>query len=60
MIAVAVYLNRKKLTLAGTDDLCVLNANVNAVGKLGKATAQIRRGARRTPTMDQPQAASNR
>jgi hypothetical protein len=41
MIAVAVYLNRKKLTIGGTDDLCVLNANVNAVGKLGKSTAQI-------------------
>jgi len=41
MIAMAVYLNRKKLTVAGADDLCVLNAIVNAVGKLGKSTAQI-------------------
>ncbi len=32
MIGLAVYLNGKKLTLAGADDLCVLNAIVNAVG----------------------------
>lgn len=41
MIAVAVYLNGKKLTVAGTDDLCVLNAIVNAVGELGKSTVPI-------------------
>jgi hypothetical protein len=41
MIALVVYLNRKKLTVAGADDLCVLNAIVNAVGKLGKSTVQI-------------------
>jgi hypothetical protein len=39
MIGLAVYLNRKKLTVAGADDLCVLNAIVNAVGRLGKSTA---------------------
>ncbi len=38
MIALAVYLNGKKLTIAGTDDLGVLNAIVNAVGELGKST----------------------
>jgi hypothetical protein len=41
MIALAVYLNRKKLTVAGTNDLCVLNAIVNAVGELGKSTVPI-------------------
>ena len=35
------YLNRRKLTVAGTDDLHVLNAIVAAVGKLGKSTAEI-------------------
>jgi hypothetical protein len=38
MIGLTVYLNRKKLTVAGADDLCVLNAIVNAVGELGKST----------------------
>lgn len=41
MIALAVYLNGKKLAVAGTDDLCVLNAIVNAVGELGKSTVPI-------------------
>lgn len=41
MIALAVYLNRKKLVVAGSDDLCVLNAIVNAVGELGKLTVPI-------------------
>jgi hypothetical protein len=41
MIGLAVYLNRKRLTVAGADDLGVLNAIVNAVGQLGKATAPI-------------------
>ena len=41
MIALAVYLNRKKLTVAGTEDLCVLNAIVNAVSELGKSTVPI-------------------
>jgi hypothetical protein len=46
MIGLTVYLNRKKLVVAGADDLCVLNAIVNAVGELGKSTARIgkRRG----------------
>ena len=35
MIAVEVMLNDEKLTTAGTEDLCVLSAIVNAVGKLG-------------------------
>lgn len=41
MITLAVYLNGKKLTVAGTDDLCVLNAIVNAVGELGRLTVPI-------------------
>ena len=35
MIAVEVMLNNEKLTTAATEDLCVLSAIVNAVGKLG-------------------------
>jgi len=43
MIGLTVYLNKKKLTVAGADDLCVLNAIVNAVGELGKSTVRIRK-----------------
>ena len=43
MIALTVYLNKKKLTVAGADDLCVLNAIMNAVGELGKSTVRIRK-----------------
>lgn len=43
MIGLAVYLNRRMLTVAGAEDLGVLNAIVNAVGTLGKATAPIGR-----------------
>jgi hypothetical protein len=39
MIGLSVYLNKKRLVVAGADDLCVLNAIVNAVGELGKSTA---------------------
>lgn len=39
MIALAVYLNGRRLTVAGAEDLGVLNAIVNAVGQLGKSTA---------------------
>jgi hypothetical protein len=49
MIAFAVYLNKKKLTLGGADDLSVLTAGVNAVGKLGKTSAQV--GPRRRPEL---------
>ncbi len=35
MIAVEVSLNDEKLVVAGSDDLCVLSAIVNATGKLG-------------------------
>jgi intein/homing endonuclease len=49
MIGLAVYLNRKKLTVAGADDLGVLNAIVNAVGKLGQATERI--GKRNAPDL---------
>lgn len=41
MIGLAVYLNGKRLTVAGADDLGVLNAIVNAVGDLGKSTAPV-------------------
>lgn len=41
MIGLAVYLNRKKLTVAGADDLAVLNAIVNAVGELGRSTIPL-------------------
>lgn len=41
MIGLAVYLNRRRLTVAGAEDLGVLNAIVNAVGQLGKSTAPI-------------------
>jgi hypothetical protein len=41
MIGLTIYLNRKKLTVAGADDPCVLNAIVNAVGELGKSTEGI-------------------
>jgi len=49
MIGLAVYLNRKKLTVAGTDDLSVLNAIVNAVGALGESTERV--GKRRNPDL---------
>ena len=41
MIALTVYLNRKRLTMAGADDLAVLNAIVTAVGDLGASTAPV-------------------
>lgn len=44
MIGLAVYLNGKKLTVAGSDDLGVLNAIVNAVGRLGNSTAPFGKG----------------
>ena len=47
MISLAVYLNGKKLTVAGADDLGVLNAIVNAVGSLGKSTAPVGKGVTR-------------
>jgi hypothetical protein len=34
-------LNRKRLTVAGADDLAVLNAIVNAVGELGRSTIPL-------------------
>ncbi len=46
MIGLAVYLNGKKLTVAGAEDLSVLNAIVDALGPLGKKTARIRRSSR--------------
>jgi hypothetical protein len=41
MIGLAVYLNGKKLTVAGAEDLSVLNAIVSAAGGLGKSTALL-------------------
>ncbi len=41
MIGLAVYLNEKRLTVAGTEDLGVLNVIVNRVGQLGRSTAPI-------------------
>jgi len=41
MIGLAVYLNGKKLTIAGAEDLSVLNTIVTAVGQLGKSTARV-------------------
>jgi DNA-directed RNA polymerase subunit E'/Rpb7 len=35
MIALEVFVNDRKIALAGTEDLVVLNAIINAVGKLG-------------------------
>lgn len=42
MIALRTSLNGKELCLAGTEDLCVLNTTVNAVGKLGRETTSKR------------------
>jgi hypothetical protein len=50
MIGLAVYLNGKKLTVAGTEDLSVLNAIVNAVGPLGRDTKKLGKGDR-TPDL---------
>ena len=41
MIGLAVYLNGKRLTVAGTEDLGVLNVIVNRVGQLGLWTPSI-------------------
>ena len=42
MIAVKVSVNGKVACAAGTEDLCVLNAVVGAVGNLGKLTKKVR------------------
>jgi hypothetical protein len=41
MIGLAVYLNRKRLTVAGADDLAVLTAGITAVGDLGASTVPV-------------------
>jgi hypothetical protein len=41
MIGMAVYLNGKRLTIAGAEDLRVLDATVTAAGPLGKAARRI-------------------
>ena len=48
MIGLTVYLNGKKLTTSGADDLSVLNAIVNAVGELEKSTAPFGKRRRQT------------
>ncbi len=42
MIALEVRKNGKRVCVAGTDDLAVLNTTVSAVGKLGKKTVPAR------------------
>jgi hypothetical protein len=49
MIALAVYLNRKKLVVAGAEDLHVLHATINAVGKLGRSAVEV--GMQRAPDL---------
>jgi len=47
MIALEVFVNGRKIALAGAEDLVVLNAIINAVGKLGtkaRGTKDNRRG----------------
>ena len=39
MLALEVFLNNRKLALAGADDLVVLSSIVSAVGKLGRNVA---------------------
>jgi len=46
MIAFEVYLNGRKLTVAGADDLTVLTAIVGAGGVLGKTTARTQQSNR--------------
>ena len=43
MIALEIVVNGKRLTVAGADDLCVLNSIVNAVGKLGSTSRGTKR-----------------
>jgi hypothetical protein len=38
MIALKIFHNNKAITTAGKDNLCVLSANLTALGKLGKNT----------------------
>jgi hypothetical protein len=38
MLAIEVWVNGKRLTLAGAADLCVLSAIVSATGKLGESS----------------------
>jgi hypothetical protein len=43
MIALEVKFNGKPVCIAGAEDLCVLTANINAVGKLGARTVPAER-----------------
>lgn len=40
MLALEIWVNGKKVALAGADDLAVLSGIVNAVGKLGRKTSR--------------------
>lgn len=44
MLAFEVWLNGKKVALAGNDDLAVLTSTINAVGKLGSKTSRKGQG----------------
>ncbi len=42
MLAFQIFINGRKVTIAGADDLVVLSAIVSAVGKLGKKTSSLK------------------
>jgi len=44
MIALKTSLNGRQLCVAGSEDLCVLNAIVNALGKLGEKSTSKNKG----------------
>ena len=44
MYALKVQLNSEKPIVAGKSDLCVLNAVINCIGKLGDAAREVREG----------------
>lgn len=48
MIGLAIYLNRRRLTVAAAEDLALLSATVIAMGQLGKSTAW---SGKRTPNL---------
>lgn len=43
MLALEVWVNGRRVALAGSEDLCVLNAIVNAVGQLGEKSHGTKR-----------------
>jgi hypothetical protein len=42
LLALEIFVNGKKVSVAGAEDLTVLNAIVNAVGKLGSKTSGVK------------------